>query len=229
MKKLAILSTLTLGLIAAMAAAPAWADSVLYDNTVAGTSYQTGGFGVVAGFYAVSDSFTLSGNATITGAMLGIWVGSGTQATSVSWAITSSPFTGTTYASGTSSVLSSVNVPTIAAFASDNNAEVDKVTFALPGLLLGAGSYWLELDGVTTNGGESAVGVYWDESDGGSTVFADLVPYGELGIFGPSTGSQSFQILGTEETAATPEPSSFLLLGSGLAGLAGVIKRRLKA
>ncbi len=67
------------------------------------------------------------------------------------------------------------------------------------------------------NGGE----VLWDANNGPSTAWVNT--------YGP-VGSETFSILGTEETGVvTPEPSSLLLLGSGLLGLAGAIGRKLRA
>ena len=146
MKRCAVLSFLILGLMVALAV-PAFPD-VLCDNTISGTSYETNGLGVVAGSYAVRIRSRSAQDSTVTGAMFGLWVGSGYQATSVTWAITTEPFAGTSLESGTSSVLSSVNVSTSALFATQYNVDIDQVTIAIPNPSLAAGgpyiSNWTE-------------------------------------------------------------------------------------
>jgi hypothetical protein len=95
------------------------------------------------------------------------------------------------------------------------------VLISIPALELNAGTYWFEIDGAYTaiNG---VLGTAWDESDGPSVAYG-----GDIGLM---AGSETFQILGEPAgPIVTPEPSSFLLLGSGLAGLAGFVKRKLLA
>jgi hypothetical protein len=89
-----------------------------------------------------------------------------------------------------------------------------------PDLLSCCGTYWLQLSGAIATDGDP---VWWDESDGKSTAY-QIFPEED----DPSIPSESFKILGSQ-IDCTPEPSSFLLLGSGLAGLAGLIKRKLNA
>ena len=63
----------------------------------------------------------------------------------------------------------------------------------------------------------------------GSSVQLSLpnFDYG-LSIFGPF-GSQTENLTVTVLSAATPEPSSLMLLGTGVLGLAGIVRRKLTA
>jgi hypothetical protein len=204
-----VLAVSLLSLVGALAAVPASADSPLYSNPGPGT-YLVNGFG-----NPTSDSFKLSQNSTVTGANLTLWVNALDSPVSVTWQIDSS-FTNfdssTLLEGGTSGVLSPHLVTTSYGF------PIYQLSIAIPSLALDAGTYWLELDGVTTTLGYSG---FWDESDGPSLAWNGADGLGPV-------GSETFQILGTPDSV-TPEPASFLLLGSGLAALAGLVKRKLTA
>jgi hypothetical protein len=78
--------------------------------------------------------------------------------------------------------------------------------------------------GFTVNAPITLVGGYWVGNDGTSAAFTGTTANDTVsdGYWGADFGYE-------EPPATTPEPSSFLLLGSGLAGLAGLIKRKLMA
>jgi hypothetical protein len=204
-------AVLLLNLVGVMATVPASA-STLYDNTAAG-SYNTTGYYIEAGYQydSVTDSFTLSSASTITGATFASWTDPGATFSNVDWAITTAPFGGTTVASGSQS-----DPYTGYIGAGYGYYDIDSNSISIGSLSLGAGTYWLNLyDATATDGGVAA----WDASVGPSTAYSlntsDEIP------------SETFTIQGASTT--TPEPSSFLLLGSGLAGFAGMIRRKLKA
>jgi hypothetical protein len=84
---------------------------------------------------------------------------------------------------------------------------------------LNAGTYWLNLENGQVSNGDP---VYWDENDGPSAASE-----GSLGTI----PSESFTILGTTTsttgtTSTSPEPSSIILLGSGILGMAGIVRRK---
>jgi hypothetical protein len=68
----------------------------------------------------------------------------------------------------------------------------------------------------STSGCSVSNPIYWDENSGPSTAYENT-----LG----SIPSEAFTI-GTGGTS-TPEPSSIMLFGSGILGLAGVLRRKL--
>jgi len=159
-----------------------------------------------------TDSFMLSQSATVTGADFVAWVDTNSPPSSVDWSIGSSEF-GSNLASGTADPSNSyIEQNTCCGYS------IYDETFSIPSLSLGAGTYYLTLGGAISSGGD----VYWDANPtGSSTAAAELEE-----IYG-SVRPETFDILGTENASATPEPSSLLLLSTGLLGLAAAVRRKL--
>jgi hypothetical protein len=98
-------------------------------------------------------------------------------------------------------------------------------TIQFSGLTLGPGTYWFQLTNATDDVPLSeGIWVTWDASNGSSTAYQSAVGSGTDVI-----PSDTFQMLGGGGGPVVPEPSSFLLLGSGLAGLAGMVRRKMRA
>ena len=210
MKK-AALAVLFLALVGAVASAPASAGTLYSNGPVNGTFV---GWTINSG-YSVSDSFTLTSTSTITGVDFGGWVFPGDSFTSVDWSI------GTTAFGGTASTASTTNSFDF------NNGSYDVYTesFSTGSLTLGPGTYYLTLENAVTAGGNYA---YWDINNGPSVAYESSI--GNVnGYLEPGSNSDSFDIYGTSGGPVVPEPSSLLLMGSGLVSFAGMMRRKLKA
>jgi len=194
------IASLTL-LCLALAVIPASAQ-VLYDNGPANGSVDawTVNFG-----YVVSDTFTV-GASTVGGFDFTVWAYPGDTALTVDWSITSAEFGGTSYGSGTASLTST--------FISSNQYgyDIDKLSASGLNVALGAGTYWLNLQNATTSFGDP---LFWDENSGPSSASESAVG---------TIASEAFDIKGT---GGVPEPSSIMLFGSGIVGLAGLLRRKL--
>ncbi len=178
---------------------------ILYDNgPVNGTvDAWTINFG-----YVVSDTFTLSYGTTVTGFDFYVWAYPGDTPTGVDWSITSDEFGGSVYGSGTASLSST--------YISSNQYgdDIDRESASIMGVALGAGTYWLNLQNATTIQGNP---LYWDENSGPSSASESAVG---------TIASEAFDVTGTN-MGGCPEPGSILPFGSGILGLAGVLRRRL--
>jgi PEP-CTERM motif len=187
-----------------LAVAPAMADT-LYSNGAG--NYTTDAWTINFGF-AVSDSFTCSANCTVQDFHIGVWLFPGDSLTSVDAAFGSSSFGGSfnTY-NATGHTDLGINQ-----FGYDTQI----VDFATADIPLSAGTSWITLQNAVVPNGDP---VYWDENSGASQAFEN-----SLG----SIPSEAFTVTGTQSgTGTTPEPSSIMLFGSGILGLAGVLRRKL--
>ena len=205
--KLRIVSLSLLALC--LAAVPAMAQ-VYSNGAINGTTDAwTINFGFV-----VSDTFTVGGGgASVTGLNFGAWLFEGDVLESAEVQITSAEFGGTTY---TDQI---VNFTQSGCSANQYGFNVCTESGSLSPVNLAAGSYWLNLDNAVVNDGDP---VYWDENSGPSSASENSVG---------TIPSEAFTILGgtTSTTSGTsvPEPSSIMLFGSGILGLAGVLRRKL--
>lgn len=200
----------SLALAAALVLAlPAMANTLYSNGPInGGINAYTTNFG-----WEVSDSFTLAGASKVTAFDGGFWVYPGDSPTSTSWDITSggpSNAGGTVVASGSGSYSSALLCGGCA-----YGYDIYRSTISGLSVNLGAGTYYLELFNATSAYGYP---VYWDENDGPSTAYQQgngNSPY--------TIGSQAFDVYGVP----TPEPGSLMLLGSGVIGLAGMLRRKI--
>jgi hypothetical protein len=214
--RIATLSLLTILCLAL--SAPAFAD--LYNN---GPTLGTTNAWFID-VNAVSDSFTLSGNSNVTGFTFAEWVPAGSTPLTVDWAIGTSSF-GSDVGSGmNASISATLLCSNGSAFNGGScaggfgydiyNSHVVVVCCCC------IGNLWLTLFGATDNfGGRDA----WDINSGASLAYHNLlgqVPSESFTIDGGATTT-------TTTTGTTPEPTSIILLGSGMLGLAGMVRRKL--
>ena len=132
----------------ALAAIPAWAD---YSNgPINGTTDAwTINFG-----YTVSDTFTLTSAATVTGVSFGVWEFPGDTMQTVDYTVTSTENgTGVGQTSNVTDKYISTN---------QYGYNIDLISFN-SGIPLSAGTYWLNLYNATVASGDP---VYWDENSG---------------------------------------------------------------
>jgi hypothetical protein len=171
-----------------------------------------------SGFVA-SDTFTVgSGGSPVNGLNFGAWVFPGDVLQSAQIQITSSEFGGTTFFSGT------VNFTQYACSSNQYGYNVCQEGSSVFGPVnLAIGTYWLNLDNAFVNDADP---VYWDENSGPSSASENSVG---------TIPSEAFTVLGgtstssgvTSTTSTVPEPSSIMLFGSGILGLAGLLRRKL--
>jgi PEP-CTERM motif len=210
--RLASLSLLTICCLL-LAVAPAVADVPLYNNGATNGNITAWSFDF--GF-TVSDSFTVPTGSDIETMSFVYWDASTSDILNqVDVNIGSTSFgsggPGTVGASGIVNNFLGFNSFGYALYQAD-------LTFASQAW---SGDGWVTLaNACTTQSGctFSGIQVYWDENLGPSTAYENT-----LG----SIGSESFTLNGTTGTGTTPEPSSIMLFGSGILGLAGVLRRKL--
>jgi hypothetical protein len=215
--------TLTALMLAFLGQIPsAQAGSVLFTSGPA--NGEVTGWDITA--YTAADSFSLAAGEIITGASFAVWVLNGDTVTSVNWAITSLPTGGTTYASGNGTSVTQSFISTDLNYSSNSfGYDIDTESFAIPSLTLASSAtYWLKLSGAADTASSF---VFLDENDnpnvsawysnnGGETLTSGVDGCASV------TCAQTFSITGT-----APEPASFPLLASGIAGIAILVRRRI--
>ncbi len=176
-------------------------------------------------FQDISNGFVATSSATPTTLEYGLWLVIGEFPATISYEIGTTPF-GTQLGSGTVALSPSNYVP--------GPGNTWDVTIPVTSLAMTAGhTYWISLSNANDTGdsGTSA----WDIPNGGlgGPAICDFRNNGGAFVTGVrgncGVGGESFTLTGSADNSPqpTPEPSSIMLVGSGVLALAGVLRRRL--
>jgi hypothetical protein len=202
--RVALLTLLCLALLAVPAVA-----GKLYDNgPINGTvDAWTINFG-----YVVSDSFTLSSNnATATSIEFGAWLFPGDTLSTVEASVTSQPNSGQIFFDQV------LNTTQSGCATNQGGFDVCTINIVVNWSFGSHGTYWLNLQNAVA-GGDPA---FWDENSGIGCTSLGCPSQAYDSVVG-TIPSEAFSISGT----TTPEPSSVMLFGSGILGLAGMLRRK---
>jgi hypothetical protein len=206
--KLRIASLSLLALCLVLVAVPAMAGDI-YDN--GSSTFTNDGWTINFGF-AVTDSFSIESSTVANGASFIYWLSPGDTNVTVDLSIGTSAF-GSDVANFTGlAPVSDTDLGT-----NQYGFDIRQDTYSFGNTALTAGTtYWVTLQNASVASGDP---VYWDENSGPSQAQENSIG---------TIPSESFTVLGTTSTqGTTPEPSSVLLLGSGILGLAGLLRRKL--
>ena len=186
---------------------PAWAD---YSNgPINGTTDAwTINFG-----YVVSDSYVSDGN--VTGFMFGVWEFPGDTLSSVDWSITSGENSGTIFGSGTAS---GANLTDKYISSNQYGYNIDLITVS------GLNVAEVQRQHLLAEPAERGRRQRRPGLSGMRTAASQARPRAPVGTI----PSEAFTINSSGSTSgSTPEPSSIMLFGSGILGLAGFLRRKL--
>jgi hypothetical protein len=212
----ASLSLLTI-LCLLLAVAPAMADT-LYTN---GPPNGTTDAWVINFGFSVSDSFICPryNSCFVEGFGIVTWNSPGDNLSNLEMQLGASPFGNYYY--------DQVLAPTTSMDLGPNQygLELWEYEFTVAGVDVPSGTNWITLQNANVPSGDP---IYWDENSGPSSAFENTIG---------SIPSESFTVTGCLPCACgirgpdcgppTPEPSSIMLFGSGILGLAGVLRRKL--
>lgn len=164
----------------------------------------------------ISDGFVAAASGTASSFDFAEWTPIGSNPISVAWSLGTSSF-GSQISSGSTDAVGFT-------FLFNNDFGYSVYTSHVSGIsgdLTAGNIYWLTL--TNADDSQSTGSDAWDENDGPAKCYFDQPGLGRGPCSEQNGGSNSFTINGA---VATPEPGGIMLLGSGILGLAGVLRRK---